>query len=81
LTQNVEWQKTRQWLELVTQSGTPLFLSAQAAATGSEQKAVIKECMQIAAEKQAVAEPLDWLENPYPRHWRLNGAEITFDWD
>jgi alpha-galactosidase len=81
LTQNVEWQKTRQWLELVAQSGTPLFISAQSAATGSEQKAVLKECFQTVAEKQAVAEPLDWLEQPCPQVWKLNGTVKQFNWD
>jgi alpha-galactosidase len=81
LTEKVEWNKTRQWLELVTKSGTPLFISAQPAAIGPEQKAVIKECMQLASEEQDVAEPLDWMENRCPRQWYLNGNRKTLNWD
>lgn len=80
LTSKVSWEKNKQWMELVAKSGTPLFISAQPEATGEEQKKTIRECFKIASQKLLIGEPLDWMENPFPKKWLLNGKEETFDW-
>ena len=81
LTTKVPWAKNKQWMELVAKSGTPLFISAQADATGTEQKAVIKECFRLASTELPVGEPLDWMETAFPKTWKLNGKTEHFDWD
>lgn len=81
LTNKVPWEKNKQWMELVAKSGTPLFISAQPEATGEEQKAVIKACFELASQTLPVGEPLDWMENPFPKKWRLNGKIEQFNWD
>jgi alpha-galactosidase len=81
LTPKVPWAKNKQWMELVAKSGTPLFISAQPEATGPEQKAFIKECFALAAQDLPVGEPLDWMENAFPKKWKLNGKVQEFDWN
>lgn len=81
LTNKVPWEKNKQWMELLAKSGTPLFISAQPDATGTEQKETIKECFRIASQVLPVAEPLDWMENAFPAKWKLNGKTETFNWD
>jgi alpha-galactosidase len=81
LTTKIPWVKNKQWMELVAKSGTPLFISAQPEAIGSEQKSFIKACFTSASQPLPVAEPLDWLENALPEKWKLNGKTETFDWD
>jgi alpha-galactosidase len=81
LTNKVPWAKNRQWMELVAKSGTPLFISAQPDATGTEQKAVIKECFKLASQELPVGEPLDWMETAFPKTWKLNGKTEHFNWD
>jgi len=81
LTPKIPWQKNKQWMELVAKSGTPLFISAQPEATGAEQKAAIKECFKLASTKLPLGEPLDWMENAFPKKWKLNGKVEIFDWD
>lgn len=81
LTNKVPWEKNKQWMELVAKSGTPLFISAQPDATGAAQKKAIKECFTLASQNLPIGEPLDWLENPFPQKWKLNGTIETFDWD
>ncbi|MEO5563708.1 MAG: hypothetical protein ABIR18_09745 [Chitinophagaceae bacterium] len=81
LTNKVPWDKNKQWMELVAKSGTPLFISAQPNATGTEQKAAIKNCFSLASQTLPVGEPLDWMENAFPAKWRLNGKEEVFNWD
>lgn len=80
LTTAVPWAKNKQWMQLLAESSTPLFISAQEAATGAEQKAFIKQSFAQAAKSQPVGEPLDWLYNQFPAKWRLNGKEVNFDW-
>lgn len=80
LTTQIPWEKNRQWMQLLAESGAPLFISAQPAATGAPQRDYIKTCFSHASRVQPTAEPLDWLSNPQPAKWRLNGKEVEFDW-
>jgi alpha-galactosidase len=80
LTTQVPWGKNKRWMQLLAESGAPLFISAQPDALGAEQKAFIKQCFANAARVQPVGEPLDWLTNPFPSKWKLNNHEVDFDW-
>jgi alpha-galactosidase len=81
VTNKVPWDKNNQWMQLVAKSGTPLFVSAQPEATGSAQKQMIKECFALASQDMPLGEPLDWMEGPFPKRWKLKGEEVRFDWD
>jgi alpha-galactosidase len=78
LTTQVEWGKNKQWMELLAGSGTPLFISAQPEAVGSEQKTAIRDCFKLSSQTLPVGEPLDWMESAVPVKWRL-GACRTFN--
>jgi len=80
LTQDIPWNMTRQWMQLVAGAGTPLFISAQPEAVGIEQKTMIRECFSMAARRLPAGEPLDWLTDPQPARWRLDGRIREFDW-
>ena len=80
LTTQIPWEKNKQWLQLLAESGAPLFISAQPEATGSEQKAYIKTCFAMAAQDQPTGEPLDWTTNARPAKWKLNGRDVDFSW-
>ena len=80
LTSQVPWEKNKQWMQLLAESSAPLFISAEPAALGAEQKALIKQSFVNAAKIQPIGEPLDWLDNPLPAKWKLNGREVDFDW-
>ncbi len=80
LTTQIPWEKNKQWMQLLAESGAPLFISAQPEATGPEQKAYIKTCFAMAARDQPTGEPLDWTTNSRPVKWRLNGREVDFSW-
>lgn len=81
LTSRIPWEKNKHWMELVAKSGTPLFISAQPEATGAEQKIAIRESFRIASQNLPLGEPLDWMENPIPEKWKLNGEIVNFNWD
>jgi alpha-galactosidase len=80
LTTKIPWEKNKQWLRLLAESSAPLFISAQPEALGAEQKLYIKKAFSEAAKLQALGEPLDWMTNPRPADWKLNGKQIHFDW-
>ena len=80
LTTKVPWEKNKQWMQLVAESGTPLFISAQKEAVGEAQKAFITQCFKTASQLTPPGEPLDWLENQFPSRWRLMGKVVEFDW-
>jgi alpha-galactosidase len=80
LTTQVPWEKNRQWMQLLAESGAPLFISAERAATGPEQREYVRTCFSHAARRQPTGEPLDWLTNPRPAKWRLNDKVVEFEW-
>ena len=81
LTTAIPWEKNKQWMQLLAQSSAPLFISAQPHAVGEEQRAFIKQCFADASKSQPVGEPLDWLTNPQPAKWKLDGQVVNFDWN
>ncbi len=83
VTTAVPWALNKQWLDLLSRSGTPLFVSAAADAVGSvgsEQRKVLREAFARAAVTQPVAEPLDWLESTTPKRWKLGLETVIYDW-
>lgn len=80
LTNQIPWDKNKQWMQLLAESSAPLFISAQPDALRAEQRAFIKTCFAKAAKHQPVAEPLDWLTNSLPAKWKLDDREVTFNW-
>ena len=81
LTKDVPWDKNKQWMQLLAESGSPLFISAELDFLGTEQKAAIKQAFTNAAKIQPNGEPLDWLTNQFPEKWKLNDREVNFNWD
>ncbi len=80
LTNDIPWDKNKQWLQLLAESGTPLFISPQPDALGKLQKQAIKLAYSQAAKVQPIGEPLDWETNSQPAKWKLNGREVNFNW-
>lgn len=81
LTNEIPWDKNKQWMQLLAKSSAPLFISAQPNAVGEEQKKVIAESFAQASKQQPVGEPLDWLTDQFPSKWKLEGQEVQFDWE
>jgi alpha-galactosidase len=80
LTRQVPWPLNRQWLELLAGSGTPLFVSAEPAAVGPEQRAALSTAFALAASSRPSAEPLDWMDTTCPCRWQFGKDQRTFNW-
>jgi alpha-galactosidase len=75
VTSRTSWRDSRQWLDLVSRSGTSLFLSLEPDAFGPEQKASIKDAFELVASSSGYAE--DWLDDTAPQRWRFESSEAT----
>ena len=80
LTNDIPWELNRQWLELVSMSGTPLFVSAAPGAVGEPQKIALRKAFALAARNSVPAEPMDWMDTTCPRSWTSNGTARQFSW-
>ena len=80
LTKKVPWEMNRRWLEILSKSGTPLFVSPAPEALTDEIHEDLKTAYAINSVQKDVLEPVDWMENICPEIWRLNGEVVTFNW-
>ena len=80
LTRALRWDRAAMWLDLLARSGTPLFVSPEPEAMGSEQKRALREAFTRAAKGAPPAEPLDWMETTCPKKWRFGNETVTYDW-
>lgn len=80
LTTEISWERNKQWLQLLAESGSPLFISAQPEALGEAQKIAVKRAFAQAAKVQPLGEPLDWMDTLTPEKWKLNNRVVGFDW-
>ena len=80
ITDKIPWEMNRQWLELLANSGTPLFVSADPRAMTPEIKEDIRRAFALASREMPLAEPLDWAYNDCPSRWRTGDTERVFKW-
>jgi alpha-galactosidase len=80
VTSSVPWAMNRQWLDLLSRSGTMLFVSLAPDALGTEQRRDLTTALARAATPRPLGEPLDWQRSVYPTRWRLDGREVAYDW-
>lgn len=80
LTPQVPWHLNRQWLDAISRSGMPLFVSPHPDSINNETRSALRDAFARASVRQPRGEPLDWLDSPTPRHWRFGDRTITYDW-
>lgn len=65
----IPWQLNRQWLNLLAQSGTALFVSPGEGSRGTEQAQAIKDAFRLTASGKGTAQPSDALNESTPQRW------------
>ncbi|MGH7583802.1 MAG: hypothetical protein ACREL5_11305 [Gemmatimonadales bacterium] len=80
VTTRIPWEMNRQWLDLLSRSGTTTFVSLAPDALGEAQRSDLHAALARAAEPQPLGEPLDWQDTNWPRRWRLMGKSENYDW-
>lgn len=81
ITRQIAWETNRQWLDVLSKSGTAVFVSIAENAYDDE----IKKDITAAFEKAAVnTEPsfaLDWKQNSVPKQWKSKYGTDEYNWE
>jgi len=77
----VPWRLNAQWLDLVSRSGMPLFVSWKRDLLDGASSAALKAAFARASRTQRTIEPLDWAATRFPRRWRAASGDVSYDWD
>ena len=80
VTNEIPWALNREWLDLVSRSGTMLFVSLAPDALGADRKRDLRAALATAAVAQPLGEPLDWQRTAWPSEWKLMGEKRSYDW-
>ena len=80
ITKKIDWKQNAQWLELVANSATPLFISLSPDSYTDEILKALRSAMVVGAKQTDDCEPMDWLETKTPQKWKINGEIKEFQW-
>ena len=73
----VPWRLNRQWIELLSRSGTPFFVSWSRSLMDDDVRTILRDAFARAASVQPTARAGDWMDSPTPVRWTVG----TYDWN
>ena len=76
----VPWEKNRQWIDLLSRSGMPFFISWRRTLADAEVRETLSAAFRRASSPGRTAEALDWLETPVPRRWLTASGIREYAW-
>lgn len=76
----VPWPLNRQWLHILSRSGSPLFVSARPSLIEGDLCNDLQNAFAANSLQNDTLIPLDWMETVCPSRWLLNGEEIRYCW-
>ena len=77
-TGSIPWELNREWIRLLSLSGTPMFFSIDPKAVTPEQKQELKAAFRTFVSITEPAIPLDWLDTTCPVRWSTQLGEKEF---
>lgn len=80
ITEDIPWEKNREWLRLLSKSGTPLFVSVKPGSLNRNQESELMQAFARASQQADVAVPEDWMDTTCPVQWKINGNMERFEW-
>ena len=80
ITDKIPWEKNRQWMDLLSVSGTPFFVSVKPRTLTLEQEDELKEAYRKASANTVTAVPLDWKEGRLPGKWNTFEGVKEYNW-
>ncbi len=78
LADKIPWELNRQWLQLLSYSNSPLFVSCTDNLT-DEQKKDLSEAYRVFQQRHTL-KPVDIYENLTPTVWEIDGKTVTYCW-
>lgn len=80
ITNDVPWDKNRRWLDVLSKSGTPLFVSIADNAYTDEVKAAIKSAFEIASKNQETSHAKIAKDELIPTEWKSVVGTDVYKW-
>ncbi len=82
ITGRIPWSLNRQWADVIAQSGTPLFISAEPGVLNSQETEELKSILQKAAVQACHKIPADWEITGCPEIWtdEQKQDQAEYDW-
>lgn len=77
----IDWKKNRQWLDVLSKSGSPLFVSCDPDEATEEIKKDIKKAFSINSSQKHAYFPLDWQTSFIPKEWADEKERDIYDWN
>jgi alpha-galactosidase len=74
------WDQNRLWLDLLTRSGSPLFVSCDPKVADQKVKQDIKDAFIINCKQDNICYPIDYKQNLLPTKWSIDGEVVEYDW-
>lgn len=79
VTSSVPWSMTRQWLQVVANSGTVLLISPDLRVLGEDQLSAIRAAFELFVHKPN-SQPTDWTDSRTPLAWRSSAGTKNYNW-
>jgi alpha-galactosidase len=76
----ISWSLNRLWLDVLSKSASPLFVSCKPGILNESELTELKEAWKINSVQENDCRPLDWMENKYPAYWLIDGKETYYNW-
>lgn len=80
ITKEIAWADNKKWLDILSKSGTPLFISFNPAILTDEMKNDIIHAFNAASTLTQSAVPLDWNYAIYPEKWQTQRSTENYQW-
>lgn len=80
ISDTIDWELNRQWMDLVARTGTPLFFSARPGSLTPVQEDQLRQALALASSGGTHAIPTDWLANDCPEIWSDDSGTHRYSW-
>lgn len=80
ITNSIPWKKNKEWLDVLSKSGTALFVSIAGDAFTDEIKKDITKAFEIASVNEKCSYPVDWTSTACPKVWKSEYGEDRYEW-
>ena len=80
ITDKIDWSENRKWLQLLSQSGTPLFISCSPDELDAGQVEDLRVGVKNALDTHRDAVPSSWEGQTYPSVWDAQAGEQIINW-
>ena len=76
----IPWEKNRQWIDLLSRSGMPFFISWRRSLADDGVREALAAAFERAAQTRSTAEAQDWFSTSTPVRWITAEGLRTYDW-